>query len=83
MSRTSEFYKKNPEAAEKRREAQRKINKKPSQKKYRAELNQKRKELGMYGNGGGDISHKKAKEKGGSLKDGYKIESPSKNRARK
>ena len=33
MSRTSEFYKKNPESAEKRREAQRKINKKPSQKK--------------------------------------------------
>ena len=31
---------------------------------------------------GKDLSHNKALSKGGSNKDGYKIESPSKNRAR-
>jgi len=31
---------------------------------------------------GMDVSHKKALSKGGSNKDGYKLESPSKNRAR-
>ena len=31
---------------------------------------------------GSDISHKKMLSKGGSNKDGYRLESPSKNRAR-
>lgn len=31
---------------------------------------------------GKDVSHKKALSKGGSNKDGYKLESPSKNRSR-
>jgi hypothetical protein len=39
LSKTAKFYRENPEAAEKHREYQRKLNKKPEQKTYRAELN--------------------------------------------
>lgn len=55
---TSQYYKENPEAAEKRREAQRKINKTAAKKKYRAFLNKKRRDAGRYGNGDGmDYDH--------------------------
>lgn len=89
QSKTSKFYAANPESAEKRRAAQRKINKKKEMKEYRAELNGKRRELGIYGkskNGGeaaNDVAHKKDRSKGGTLKDGYKLENKSKNRAKK
>lgn len=43
-------------------------------RKYRSELNKERRRRGIYGKGGGDVSHKK----GG----GYTRESASKNRAR-
>lgn len=48
---TSEYYKENPEAAEKRRVWQRKENKKKKKKRYRAFLNQVRRLAGRYGNG--------------------------------
>lgn len=55
---TSQYYKDNPKAAEKRREAQRKINKTAAKKKYRAFLNKKRRDAGRYGNGDGmDYDH--------------------------
>ena len=55
---TSQYYKENPEAAEKRRKAQRKINKTAAKKKYRAFLNKKRRDAGRYGNGDGmDYDH--------------------------
>jgi hypothetical protein len=74
QSKTSKYYAANPEAAEKRREYQRKLNKDPKQKKYRAELNQERRDRNIYGKGGKDMSH---------TKDGRLVaESPSKNRAR-
>jgi hypothetical protein len=38
-SKTSKYYASHPEAAEKHREYQRKLNKKPEQKEYRAALN--------------------------------------------
>lgn len=67
----------------------RKLNKKESQKEYRAELVQKRRELKIYGESkkggkaGLDVGHKKAHKKGGTLKDGYRLEKPKTNRGRK
>lgn len=59
---TSQFYKDNPKSAEKRRKAQRKINKRPDKKKYRAELVKKRRDAGRYGNGDGmDYDHTEKK----------------------
>ena len=74
-SRTSEYYKKNPEARKRRLKQQAKYDKKPSQKKKRAELNRLNRERGTYGNGDGkDVSHRT---------DGSTVlESQSKNRAR-
>lgn len=89
QSKTSKFYAENPKSAEKRRVAQREINKKKEQKEYRAELNGKRRELGIYGkskNGGKaamDVAHKKSRKDGGTLKDGFKLQDKSKNRAKK
>lgn len=55
---TSQFYKDNPESAEKRRKYQRKLNKRTDKKKYRAELVKKRRDAGRYGNGDGmDYDH--------------------------
>ena len=74
-SRTSEYYKKNPEARKRRLKQQAAYDKKPSQKKKRAELNRLNRERGTYGNGDGkDVSHRT---------DGSTVlESQSKNRAR-
>lgn len=59
---TSQFYKDNPKSAEKRRKSQRKINKRPDKKKYRAELVKKRRDAGRYGNGDGmDYDHTEKK----------------------
>lgn len=58
--RTSEYYKKNPEARAKRLEYQAEYNKKPEQLKKRIELNRVNRERGQYGDGDGkDMSHKK------------------------
>ena len=59
---TSQFYKDNPESAEKRRKYQRKLNKRTDKKKYRAELVKKRRDAGRYGNGDGmDYDHTEKK----------------------
>jgi len=59
-SKTSEYYKKNPKARAKRLEYQRKYNKRKSELKRRAELNQVNRERGTYGNGDKkDASHTK------------------------
>jgi len=61
-SKTSEYYKKNPKAAEKRRKYQRKLNKSKKKKLYRAFLNRMRREAGRYGNGDGkDYDHDEKK----------------------
>jgi hypothetical protein len=89
QSKTSKFYAENPKSAEKRRISQREINKKKEMKEYRAELNGKRRELGIYGKSkeGGkaamDVAHKKSRKDGGTLKDGFKLQNKSKNRAKK
>ena len=59
---TPQFYKDNPESAEKRRKYQRKLNKRADKKKYRAELVKKRRDAGRYGNGDGmDYDHTEKK----------------------
>jgi hypothetical protein len=73
-SKTSRYYAENPEAAEKRREYQRKRNKTEEQKKYRAEHTKERRRRGIDGKGGPDVSKKKNGK--------FVLESPFKNRAR-
>ena len=75
MSRTSEYYKKNPEARKKRLEYQKRYNKQKKQIKKRSLLNKENRKRGTYGNGDKkDVSHRK---------DGSTfLECQSKNRAR-
>jgi hypothetical protein len=74
-SRTSKFYKDNPEARDKRLKYQKKYNKQSMQIRKRVELNKINRQKGTYGNGDGkDVSH---------TKDGSTVmEDQSKNRAR-
>ena len=74
-SRTSEYYKKNPKARQKRLKQQKRYNRQSLQIKKRVELNRENHKRGTYGNGDGkDVSHKK---------DGSTVlEKASKNRAR-
>lgn len=74
-SRTSKFYKDNPEARDKRLKYQKKYNKQSMQIQKRVELNKINRQKGTYGNGDGmDVSH----TKNGSTV----MEDQSKNRAR-
>ena len=73
--KTSRYYQ-SPEGKasyEKQKRKQKKINGTPAKKAYRRELSRKRRELGIMGKGGKDVSHK-----GNRLK----LEIPKKNRAR-
>jgi hypothetical protein len=77
MKKTAKYYKENPEANAKKLEYQKEYNKKPEQRKKRAELVKANREAGTYGNGDGlDMSHtkngivkKKASVNRGSKKD--------------
>ena len=75
MSKTSEYYKKNPKARAKRLKYQREYNKRPEQRRKRSLLNKENRRRGTYGNGDKkDVSHRK---------DGSTfLECQSKNRAR-
>ena len=74
-SRTSEYYKKNPEARRRRLKQQAKYNKKKKSKDKRVELNRINRRKGTYGNGDGlDESH--------CIGGGTQKEKASKNRAR-
>ena len=72
-SRTSEYYKKNPEARKRRLKQQSKYQKHKHRVEKRVELNRINRKVGKKGDGK-DVSHCK----GG----GTKLESASKNRAR-
>ena len=74
MGKSADYYKKNPEARAKKAAYDKKYHSTPSRKKYRAKLAQERRDRGIMGKGGKDVSHKK----GG----GTTLESKSKNRAR-
>lgn len=73
-SKTTEYYKKNPDALKKKREYQKEYNKKSSERKRRTELQRERRKRGIDGEGGKDISHKK--------EGGVTLEDKSTNRAR-
>jgi hypothetical protein len=73
MSRTSEYYAKNPEAKKKKYAYEKKYQQKPERKEYKKELSKENSKRNSWGDGK-DLSHKK----GG----GFSHESPSKNRAR-
>jgi hypothetical protein len=76
-SKTSEYYKKNPEARKKRNAYQKEYNARPEERKRRSELNKEGRKRGVYGKReqmGVDVSHTKS---GGTV-----LENRSKNRAR-
>jgi hypothetical protein len=72
--KTAQYYRDNPDARKKKAETDKEFNKKPEQREKRSELKQARRDRGMDGKGGPDLSH---------TKDGKLVkESPSSNRAR-
>lgn len=71
---TADFYASNPESYKKKLAYDTKRNKSSERKEYRAELARERRARGIMGRGGPDVSH----AEGG----GFKLEKPSKNRAR-
>lgn len=71
---SAKYYRDHPEARKKKADYDTEFNKKPEQEKKRAELKKERRERGIDGKGGPDMSH---------TKDGRIVaEDPSKNRAR-
>lgn len=72
--KTAQYYRDNPEAREKKNAYNREYNKRPEQRAKRTELKQERRDRGIDGKGGKDVSH---------TKDGKLVlEDPSTNRAR-
>lgn len=71
---TADFYANNPEAYRKKLAYDKKRNARADRKKYRAELARERRARGIMSKGGKDVSH----TAGG----GFRLEDPSKNRAR-
>jgi hypothetical protein len=71
MKKTAKFYAENEESRKKRLAYQKEYNKKPEQRKKRAELVQARRDRGIYGKGGDDLAH---------TKNGLVRKNPSKNR---
>ena len=59
QSKTSKYYASNPAARKKRVAQQRKINDRPDEKERRRKLAADRRERGVMGKGGKDVSHKK------------------------
>ena len=73
--KTSKYYQstKGKASYEKQKKKQKKINSTAAKRKYRKLLARKRRELGIMGRGGKDVSHKKNR---------LSLEIPKKNRAR-
>ena len=73
--KTSRYYQseKGKASYEKQKRQQKKINSTPAKKEYRKNLSRKRRELGIMGNGGKDVSHKEGR---------LSLEIPKTNRAR-
>ena len=60
--KSTKYYQENPEARKKKNEYNKKYHSTPSRRAYRAELNQKNREAGTYGNGDGkDYDHTEGK----------------------
>ena len=73
-SKSARYYASNPKARAKKKAYDTKYHSTEERKKYRRELARKRRAKKIMGKGGKDVSHTKS--------GGYKLESPSKNRAR-
>lgn len=71
---TADFYASNPESYKKKLAYDKKRNARPDRKEYRADLARERRARGIMGKGGPDLSH--------TSDGGFKLENPSKNRAR-
>lgn len=72
--KTAKYYEENPESKAKKSAYDKEFNKKPEQRAKRSELVQERRDRGVYGKGGADMSH---------TKDGKIVaESPTTNRGR-
>jgi len=72
--KTTKYYNDNTEAKDKKDSYNKEYNKKPEQRAKRVELVQERRDRGVYGKGGDDMSH---------TKDGKIVaESPTTNRGR-
>lgn len=71
---TADFYASNPESYRKKLAYDKQRNARPDRKKYRAELARERRARGLMGKGGPDVSH--------TADGGFKLENPSRNRAR-
>ena len=74
-SSTSNYYKRHPEAAQRRRVQQRKYNQTKEGKRIRVAANKLNRKLGTYGNGDGKDASHTGPNKG-------KLEKPSTNRRR-
>ena len=74
VKKSAQNYRKNPKSKAKKAAYDTAYHSTPTRKKYRAKLQKKRRDKGIDGKGGEDVSH----EKGG----GTTMESPSKNRGR-
>ena len=73
-SKSAEYYRSHPEARKKKMLYDKKYHSTPARKAYRKKLARVRRAKGVMGKGGKDVSHTKS--------GGFKMESPSKNRAR-
>ena len=73
-SKSAEYYRSHPEARKKKMLYDKKYHSTPARKAYRKKLARVRRTKGVMGKGGKDVSHTKS--------GGFKMESPSKNRAR-
>lgn len=73
--RTAKYYQQNPDARKKKAAYDTAYHSTPARKKYRKKLQQTRRDRGIAGQGGNDMSHTRS----GRLVS----ENPSKNRARK
>ena len=72
--RTAAYYAANPEARKKKAAYDKKYHSTEERRRYRSELSSERHARGIMGKGGKDVSH----TSGG----GFKLEDPSRNRAR-
>ena len=72
--KSAQYYRDNPEARKKKAEYDTKFHSTPARRKYRTELGKERRERGIDGKGGKDVSH--------TRNGGTTLENPSANRAR-
>ena len=74
LSKSAQYYRDNPQARKKKAQTDKEINARPEQRAKRSELKQARRDRGIDGKGGNDLSHE-----GGKLVN----RNPSKNRGNK